>query len=312
LKEFRQTVKTSNNILVVDDEQAHAMLITELLRRAGYTVASANDPFKALAACKVRTPDLVILDLHMPLMGGMDVFERLRAEEKTSGIPIIFLGNKDKPLPPFKTEDTQAEDVIYKPFEPNELLSRVRSLLKVKQLRDELKSKDAEITELKMLDPLTSLKTPRYLTEFLVNGLKQSKRYNVPLSVVILEVDQHRELIKAIGKPAADSVIQQLSDILAKAMRDSDIVVRSGEFEFTLALTGTPVGGAIEVAERLRNKIALTNFIVGEMEFNITVSLGLCEFNKGMDDEGKILLSHARAALQQGHLSGGNVTLKAE
>lgn len=305
-------MKTSNNILVVDDEQAHAMLITELLRRAGYTVASANDPFKALAACKVRTPDLVILDLHMPLMGGMDVFERLRAEDKTSNIPIIFLGNKDKPIPPFKSDETQAEDVIFKPFEPNELLSRVRSLLKVKQLRDELKTKDAEISELKMLDPLTSLKTPRYLNEFLVNALKQAKRYGVPLSVVILEVDQHRELIKAIGKEAADSVIKQLAEILANAMRDSDIVVRSGEFEFTLALTATPVGGAIEVAERLRNKVAQTNFIVGEMEFNITISLGLCEYNKGMDDEGKILLSHARAALQQGHLSGGNVTLKAE
>jgi two-component system cell cycle response regulator len=305
-------VKTSNNILVVDDEQAHAMLITELLRRAGYTVASANDPFKALAACKVRTPDLVILDLHMPLMGGMDVFERLRAEDKTSNIPIIFLGNKDKPIPPFKSDETQAEDVIFKPFEPNELLSRVRNLLKVKQLRDELKNKDAQISELQMLDPLTSLKTPRYLNEFLVNGLKQGKRYGVPLSVVILEVDQHRELIKAIGKAAADSVIKQLSEILAKAMRDSDIVVRSGEFEFTLALTATAVTGAIEVAERLRNKIAQTAFIVGEMDFNITVSLGLCEYNKSMDDEGKILLSHARAALQQGHLSGGNVTLKAE
>ncbi|HEY9754486.1 MAG TPA: response regulator [Oculatellaceae cyanobacterium] len=305
-------MKTSNNILVVDDEQAHAMLITELLRRAGYTVASANDPFKALAACKVRTPDLVILDLHMPLMGGMDVFERLRAEDKTSSIPIIFLGNKDKPIPPFKSDETQAEDVIFKPFEPNELLSRVRNLLKVKQLRDELKSKDAQITELQMLDPLTSLKTPRYLNEFLINGLKQGKRYGVPLSVVILEVDQHRELIKAIGKDAADSVIRQLSEILSKAMRDSDIVVRSGEFEFTLALTATPVAGAIEVAERLRNKVAQTAFIVGEMDFNITVSLGLCEYNKSMDDEGKILLSHARAALQQGHLSGGNVTLKAE
>ncbi len=288
------------------------MLITELLRRAGYTVASANDPFKALAACKVRTPDLVILDLHMPLMGGMDVFERLRAEEKTNSIPIIFLGNKDKPIPPFKSDETNAEDVIFKPFEPNELLSRVRSLLKVKQLRDELKSKDAQITELQMLDPLTSLKTPRYLNEFLINGLKQGKRYGVPLSVVILEVDQHRELIKAIGKASADAVIKQLADILASAMRDSDIVVRSGEFEFTLALTATPVGGAIEVAERLRNKVAQTNFIVGQMEFNITISLGLCEYNKSMDDEGKILLSHARAALQQGHLSGGNVTLKAE
>ena len=95
-------MKVNHNILVVDDEPAHTMLISELLRRAGYTVASANDPFKAIAACKVRTPDVVILDLHMPLMGGMDVFDRLRAEQKTSNIPIIFLGNREQPIPAFK------------------------------------------------------------------------------------------------------------------------------------------------------------------------------------------------------------------
>ena len=87
-------MKQSHNILVIDDEPAHTMLISELLRRAGYAVAAANDPFKALAACKVRTPDMIILDLHMPIMGGMDVFERLRSEERTNSIPIIFLGDK--------------------------------------------------------------------------------------------------------------------------------------------------------------------------------------------------------------------------
>jgi diguanylate cyclase (GGDEF)-like protein len=305
-------VKTSYNILVVDDEQAHTMLISELLRKAGYAVASANDPFKALAACKVRTPDLVILDLHMPLMGGMDVFDRLRAEEKTSNIPIIFLGNKDKPVPPFKVEEPNNEDVLFKPFEPTELLSRVRSLLKVKALRDELRRKEAQINELSLTDPLTKLKTPRYLDEFLKSGLRQSKRYNVPLSVVILEIDRHRELVKSIGQKSADQVVAQLASLLDAQMRDSDIIVRTGQFEFIVVLTATNVQGAIEVAERLRNRISQTNFATTDLEFNVTVSLGICEYSKQMDDEGKILLSHARAALSQGHLSGGNVTLKAE
>ena len=288
------------------------MLISELLRKAGYAVASANDPFKALAACKVRTPDLVILDLHMPLMGGMDVFDRLRAEDKTSTIPIIFLGNKDKPVPPFKVDEPNTEDVLFKPFEPTELLSRVRSLLKVKALRDELRRKEAQLNELSLTDPLTKLKTPRYLDEFLKSGLKQAKRYSVPLSVVILEIDRHRELVKSIGAKAADQVVAQLAQILNGQMRDSDIIVRTGQFEFIIVLTATNVGGAIEVAERLRNRIAQTNFATTDLEFNVTVSLGICEYTKQMDDEGKILLSHARAALSQGHLSGGNVTLKAE
>lgn len=305
-------MKQTHNILVVDDEPAHTMLISELLRRAGYTVASANDPFKALAACKVRTPDMVILDLHMPLMGGMDVFDRLRSEDKTSNIPIIFLGNKNQPIPPFKVDEPNSEDVLFKPFEPNELLSRVRSLLKMKALRDELKRKETQLSELSLVDPLTNLKTPRYLNEFFQTGLRQAKRYNVPLSVVVLEIDQHRELLRAVGQSAADSVIAQMADIVNRQMRDSDICVRSGVFEITIALTATDVNGAIEVAERLRNAIAQTNFMAEGIEFSITVSVGICQWSRQMDEDGKVLISHARAAVAQAHLSGGNVTLKAE
>lgn len=305
-------MKANQNILVVDDEPAHTMLISELLRRAGYTVASANDPFKALAACKVRTPDVVILDLHMPLMGGMDVFERLRAEQKTSNIPIIFLGNREQPVPTFKVDEPHSEDILFKPFAPNELLSRVRSLLKVKALRDELKKKDEQLNELALTDPLTSLKSPRYLDEFLKTSLKQSRRYNVPISVVILEVDQHKELIRAVGQGGADKVVTQLAQIVASQMRDSDIVVRTGEFELTVVLTATDVNGSIEVSERLRNDVAQTSFTADDIEFSITISLGICQFNNNMDDEGKILLSHARAAVSHGHMNGGNISLKAE
>jgi two-component system cell cycle response regulator len=288
------------------------MLISELLRRAGYTVASANDPFKAIAACKVRTPDMVILDLHMPLMGGMDVFDRLRSEDKTSNIPIIFLGNKNQPIPPFKVDEPNSEDILFKPFEPNELLSRVRSLLKMKALRDELKRKETQLSELSLVDPLTNLKTPRYMDEFFKTGLRQAKRYNVPLSVVVLEIDQHRELMRAIGQGPANIVMAQLADIVNRQMRDSDITVHSGLFEITVALTATDVNGAIEVAERLRNVIAQSTFTAEDTDFMITVSVGICQWSRQMDEDGKVLISHARAAVTQAHLSGGNVTLKAE
>jgi diguanylate cyclase (GGDEF)-like protein len=305
-------VKQSHNILVVDDEPAHTLLISELLRRAGYTVASANDPFKAIAACKVRTPDMIILDLHMPLMGGMDVFDRLRSEERTSNIPIIFMGNKELPIPPFKVEEPNSEDILFKPFEPNELLSRVRSLLKMRALKEELKRKEVQLTELSLTDPLTHLKTPRLLNEFLKTGLRQAKRYNVPISVVVLEIDQNRELLRAVGASGADQVVTQASAIIASQMRDSDVVARTGQFEFTIALTATDVNGAIEVAERLRNSISMAAFESEQIEFRISVSVGICQWAKNMDEDGKVLISHARAAVAQGHLNGGNVTLKAE
>jgi two-component system cell cycle response regulator len=235
-----------------------------------------------------------------------------RSEDKTSNIPIIFLGNKNQPIPPFKVDEPNSEDILFKPFEPNELLSRVRSLLKMKALRDELKRKETQLSELSLVDPLTNLKTPRYMDEFFKTGLRQAKRYNVPLSVVVLEIDQHRELMRAIGQGPANIVMAQLADIVNRQMRDSDITVHSGLFEITVALTATDVNGAIEVAERLRNVIAQSTFTAEDTDFMITVSVGICQWSRQMDEDGKVLISHARAAVTQAHLSGGNVTLKAE
>ncbi|MCC7531993.1 MAG: diguanylate cyclase [Candidatus Melainabacteria bacterium] len=304
-------MKESPNILVVDDEQAHTIALTDLLKKAGYQVASANDGFKAIAACKVKVPDIIILDLHMPLIGGVEVFNRLRADDRTVNIPIIFLGSRDQTLQDLKTP-TDMEDVLFKPFEPQELLSRVKSVLREKALRDELRIKEQQLRELSLTDPLTELKTARYLNEFLKTGIRQAKRYKVPLSIVVVEVDQHKELNRAISRQECDAVIGKLAKMIDQQMRDSDIVVRTAEFEFTVVLTCTNAQGAIEVAERLRTKIADTPFDANSMELNITVSVGICQWGDKMDEDGKVLMAHARAALLQGHNGGGNVTLMAQ
>ncbi len=305
-------MKPANTILVVDDEQVNTTLLSEVLKKAGYSVNSANDGFKAIAACKVRTPDVIVLDLHMPLMGGMEVYNRLRAEEKTQSIPIIFLAARDKTLPSFSGDDASNEDIIFKPVEPNELLSRVKSVLKEKALKDELRRKEAQIKELSLTDSLTALKTTRYLEEFMQIGIRQAKRYSVPMSVVVLELDKHAEMAKALAQSSFDAIVSQTAQLVAKQMRDSDIVVRTGAAEFTVVLTCTSREGAIEVAERLRTSVAASTFAVGSESKQLTVSVGICQYAKHMDDDGSVLLSHARAAVNHAHNSGGNMTLMAE
>jgi len=305
-------VKPGQKILVVDDEHAITLLLSEVLKDAGYTVDSANDGFKAIAACKVRTPDVIVLDLNMPLMGGMAVYQRLKKEDKTRHIPIIFLGAKDEPVPDIVGDEPENEDIIFKPVQPTELLNRVKSILREKALRDELRKKEIQIKELSLTDNLTELKSLRYLQEFLKLGIKQARRYGVPLSVVIMEVDNHKELVKHYGQKTADTVISQIAVVVGKQMRDSDIVVRSGAFEFTVGLTVTPRDGAIEVAERLRTTIQDMTFQADKDILNLTVGVGICQFAPHMDDDGKVLLSHARAAVEHAHQDGGNRSLMAE
>lgn len=305
-------MKTGQKVLVVDDEQSNTLLLSEVLKDAGYVVDSANDGFKAIAACKVRTPDVIILDLHMPLMGGMAVYQRLKKEEKTSHIPIIFLGSREEPVPDIVGDEPGNEDIIFKPVQPAELLTRVKSILREKALRDELRKKESQIKELSLTDNLTDMRSLRYLQEFLKLGIKQGRRYGVPLSVVILEVDNHKDLLKHYGQKTADTVVSQIATVICNQMRDSDIVVRSGSFEFTVGLTVTPRDGAIEVAERLRTSIQDATFRADNDTVNITVAVGICQFAPHMDDEGKVLLSHARAAVEHAHQDGGNRSLMAE
>jgi diguanylate cyclase (GGDEF)-like protein len=304
-------VKQSTSILIVDDDQASAILTAEILRSSGYTVVTAADGFKAIASCKVRMPDLILLDTHMPMLSGVDVYNRLRNEEKTQDIPVIFLSQPQDENDEKIQKTLQGEDFINKPVQPSELLARVKTALRVKSLKDEIKKKEGQIKELSLVDPLTSLRNTRFLNEFLKAEVSQCDRYGVALSIVVLELDRNKELLKIYGTKAADSLVAQMAAVMSRQSRQSDILARVGSFEFAVVLPHTTREGAIEVAERTRNTVADSTFTVGEHTVKLTISLGICQHVPGMDTEGKILMSHAREALSQAHEQGGNITLMA-
>lgn len=305
-------MKQSPSILIVDDEQANTAQVVEILKQGGYTVATASDGFKALAACKVRVPDLILLDLYMPLMSGMDVFNRLRTEEKTRHIPVIFLKKKEEPNPPLDKQQLEEHPLLTKPVEANDVMLLVKTILREKFLRDELRKKEGQIKELSLNDPLTSFRNARFLSEFFKTELAQCFRYQTPLSVVVLELDQFKDIQKANGPKGTDSVLLQLAVILSRQNRRSDVLARSGNAEFTMVLTHTDKNGAVEVAERLRVVVEQSTFTIGDAATQVTVSIGVSQFTAEMDHEGNTLMSHARAAVTQARSSGGNMTLIAE
>jgi diguanylate cyclase (GGDEF)-like protein len=305
-------VKQNPSILVVDDEQANTAHVAELLKAGGYNVATASDGFKALAACKVRLPDLILLDLYMPLMSGVDVFNRLRNEEKTKHIPVIFLKKKEEPPPKLDKQALEDNPMLTTPVDGPDVMSLVKTILREKFLKDELRKKDGQIKELLLVDPLTSFRNQRYLLEFLKTELAQCFRYQTRLSVVVVEPDNFKELQKAHGAKGSDSLLSQLAVVLSRQNRNADVLVRSGPSEFTMVLTHTDKEGAINVAQRLCDTVFASTFTIGETPVRITVSIGITEYTAQMDIEGTVLMSHARAALAQAHNSGGNMILIAE
>ncbi len=303
-------MKDSQCVLIVDDQQSELTLVTEFLKNSGFTVTAATDGFKALAACKVRAPDIILLDLQMPLMSGIDVYNRLSSDEKTKYIPIIFLRTEEQPLPPNKL--FEENPILVKPLEPQDVLSLVKTALREKALKDELRKKDSQVKELSLTDNLTSLRNARYLAEFLHQELSQCSRYNNLLSIMTVEVDNGKELLKTHGQNGVDSLLTQLAVVLARGLRKADLLARTGPFEFVLALPFTAAEGAVEVAERIRINVANGTFTFTDKTDTATVSIGVCQFKSHMDIDGTMLLSYARAAMNQAHDAGGNQTFMAE
>ncbi len=131
-----------NRILVVDDGVQNVELLKTYLTTAGYNVFAAYNGQEALEKVPQVNPDLILLDIMMPVLGGYEVCKRLKADEVTRFIPIVMItalrGMEDK----IKGLEVGADDFLSKPFNSIELLARVKSLLRIKRLHDALEQKN--------------------------------------------------------------------------------------------------------------------------------------------------------------------------
>jgi len=127
-----------NKILIVDDEPFNLDLLEQELSDQGYVIERANDGAEALQKVPSFLPDVILLDYMMPKMNGLEVVKQLKQDEKYKGIPVILLTAKASQEDKVKGLDAGADDYVVKPFEAFELLARVRSMVRIKQMHDAL------------------------------------------------------------------------------------------------------------------------------------------------------------------------------
>jgi len=139
--------RLSARILVIDDQRANAEMLAEALRGRGYEVASANDGQAALAEIARTRPDLVISDILMPGMDGYELCRRLRAQPATALLPVVLVTSLDAHVERVKGLEAGADDFLSKPVNWEELFARVRSLMRVKSLQDELKDLNQKLEQ---------------------------------------------------------------------------------------------------------------------------------------------------------------------
>jgi len=134
-------------ILVIDDTPANVKLLGDLLTVKGFAVATAANGEEGLAKLAAETPDLVLLDVMMPGLSGYDVCRRIRADPATALLPVVLVTSLDPQGERLKGIEAGADDFLSKPINQPELFARVRSLLRVKALQDEVKRQADELKE---------------------------------------------------------------------------------------------------------------------------------------------------------------------
>ncbi len=137
----------AHRILVVDDTPLNVKLLHDLLTNQGYQVSTAESGPQALALIETAAPDLVLLDVMMPVMSGYEVCQRLRADPRTQMLPVVMVTALDGKQDRIQGLEAGADDFLSKPINKLELLARVRSLLRIKTLYDQVEAKKAELSE---------------------------------------------------------------------------------------------------------------------------------------------------------------------
>lgn len=300
------TESANPRILVVDDDAANIRLVNETLDGGGYTLECASDGIEAIERVKANPPDLLILDVMMPKMNGLEVCRIVKSLSIDSFIPIILVtikGDVDSKVTGLRLG---ADDYLAKPYNPLELRARVASMLRIKALQDKIHAKRRELEALSMTDDLTGLFNHRAMQQRLRDEFMRAQRYNEPLSVLMIDVDHFKLINDQHGHIFGDRVLSTLAQVIQASVREIDICARYGGEEFMVILPQTHFTGSLTVAERVWRAVSQHDFREGDTSHCLTISVGISFYpNKNVQGVEQ-LIAFADEALYQAKKSGRN------
>ncbi len=274
-------------ILVVDDIPVNIQLLKSYLNIAGYEIFDANNGHDAIKMVEKIEPDLVLLDVMMPKLNGFETCRLLKKSEKTRPIPIIIVTALNELEDKIKGIEAGADDFITKPFNKLELLARVKSLLRIKNLYDQLQDKVKQLEqakerlrELAVTDGLTGLYNYRYFKEYFTQEIRRVLRHKKIVSLMMLDIDFFKQYNDTHGHLAGDEVLRTLAKLMIDNLRSIDVAARYGGEEFALVLPETDKKAARIVADKIKRLVQEYKFQNEETQPNgsITVSIGVASF----------------------------------
>jgi diguanylate cyclase (GGDEF)-like protein len=288
-------------VLLVDDLKANINILNMTLSNE-YDIDSVCDGESALRYVESNETDLILLDVVMPGIDGYEVCRRLKGNERTRDIPIIFITSMDDEDDESSGLELGAVDYITKPFSRPIVRARVRNHLIMKKQRDLLHS-------LSNMDGLTSIPNRRSFDRCLDIEWRQAIRLGAPLSVIMIDVDFFKNYNDAYGHTAGDDCLTRTAQALKSSLRrPRDYIARYGGEEFVALLPGIDDGGAGIVATAMRDSIEALGIPHSHSTAasHVTISLGAATVVPPRDMDPLLLIQAADKALYRAKDTGRN------
>jgi len=288
----------TNTVLIVDDFEVNVALMCALVDRVeGLQSIGFTDPEAALRWCENAHPILIILDYEMPGIDGAQFVTRLRATERGGIIPVVIVTAHTDRATLLKVFNAGANDFIRKPVDEIELTVRVRSMAQLGQAT-------RQIAALANTDELTGFKTRRRFLTRLHEEMTRSRRYAMPLSLVVFDLDHFKRINDSGGHAAGDEVLREIGRRTRGFLREVDFAGRLGGEEFGWALPSISLANAVTAANRLRRLIEVEPFLENRA---VTASFGVATLEA--TDDPSTLLNRADQNMYLAKNAGRNQVL---
>lgn len=296
-------------VLVVDDMAINLQVVAGILKGAGMEGSFLPDGSRVVEAAAADQPDVILLDVMMPGLDGFSVCRALKADARTSPIPVIFLTALSDGEDVAAGFDAGGVDYVTKPFRASELVARIRAHVGLRRARQEAELYAAELADanrrledLASRDPLTGLPNRREAWARLEEEESRSVRSGRPWCLASFDIDFFKKVNDTRGHACGDAVLLAVSRVLSEGVRTQDLVARWGGEEFVAVLPETPLEGALVLAEKLRAAVAASAVPWPDGEpVSVTITVGVAQHGPdGIDGT----LERADAALYRGKAEG--------
>ena len=301
IEENKQTAR--GRILVVDDEAGSRSLVHKQLSDEGFEVEEAKSGTEALAKALTWNPELILMDIEMPGMDGIETCRRLRALPQAASIPVIFFtGHRADEPTTVEALSAGGRDFVSKAAATPVLVARLLSSLELYRVQRRLE-------ELAMQDALTGVFSRRFLFDALKKMAKSANRRGpADVSLMVIDLDNFKSVNDTRGHLEGDNMLKLLANTILGAIRETDILVRYGGDEFVVVMADTSRENAALVANKIRAAVEAGCSPV-------TVSVGVAcltsspegvRGDERMDELIKELIFRADAAMYEAKAGGRN------